>query len=227
MFRRFCGFAASTLLWTTLTGAAELPDRFRLEPVVSGLTEPAALSISPAGTILIAERTTGNLRAITNGRLDPAPACTVAVETTGEAGLLGVAAHPSFDATGWVFLYYTDLASGKEQGPTLHDRDERLRRRAEHPGRPGRRPRLPEKRRRDRVRRRRETLRRHRGHGGLRQRSGRRVPAGQGAAPQRRRNDPGGQPDPRKLCLRQGPPRRAQLCRSSPRGRSTPSTAAT
>jgi len=115
MFERFCGCAAAFVLATTLAGAAELPDGFRLEPVVSGLTDPAALAISPSGTILVAERTTGNLRVIRGGKLQAAPACSLAVETTGEAGLLGVAVHPSFDTSGWVYLYYTALGSGKNK----------------------------------------------------------------------------------------------------------------
>lgn len=87
--------------------AAELPHGFRLEPVVSGLTEPSSLAATPDGRILITERTTGNVRMLHQGELLASPVCTVAVTTTGEAGLLGVAVHPAFRENGRFYLYYT------------------------------------------------------------------------------------------------------------------------
>jgi hypothetical protein len=95
--------------------AAELPDGFRLEPVVGGLTQPSDVAVAPDGRILITERTTGNLLQIRMGELQPAPLCHVSVETAGEAGLLGVAVHPDFESTGWIYLYYTDLVSGSNR----------------------------------------------------------------------------------------------------------------
>jgi thiol-disulfide isomerase/thioredoxin len=91
--------------------AAELPEGFRLEPVVGGLTNPADLAGTPDGRILIAERTTGDLRVLHWGLLQSDPICSVPVDATGEGGLLGVAVHPEFAANGWVYLYYTELTS--------------------------------------------------------------------------------------------------------------------
>lgn len=104
----FGAFAAVVL-------AAELPQGFRLEPVVGGLTEPSALAATPEGEILIAERTTGNLRVVRLGELQAAPLCSVSVNSTGEGGLLGVAVHPSYSSNGWVYLYYTDSATNKNK----------------------------------------------------------------------------------------------------------------
>jgi len=95
--------------------AAELPDGFRLEPVVTGLTQPSDVAVAPDGRILITERTTGNLLQVKMGELDPAPLCHVSVETAGEAGLLGVAVHPDFVRNGWIYLYYTDVTSGSNR----------------------------------------------------------------------------------------------------------------
>jgi len=95
--------------------ANELPHGFRLEPVAAGLTEPSALAGTPDGRILIAERTTGNLREMRRGRLNPDPLCSVAVDATGEGGLLGVAVHPDYSENGWVYLYFTDLGSGNNK----------------------------------------------------------------------------------------------------------------
>jgi glucose/arabinose dehydrogenase/thiol-disulfide isomerase/thioredoxin len=98
-----------------LASAAELPRGFRLEPVVGGLTAPAALAGTPDGRILIAERTTGNLRQVRQGMLQAAPLCSVAVDASGEGGLLGLAVHPDFTSNRWIYLYYTELASGNNK----------------------------------------------------------------------------------------------------------------
>jgi len=99
-----------------LAPAAELPTHFRLEPVLtSGLTEPSSMDKTSDGRILITERTTGNLRVVAQGELQASPLCTVSVTSTGEGGLLGVAAHPRFPSNGWVYLYYTDAVGGKNK----------------------------------------------------------------------------------------------------------------
>lgn len=95
--------------------AAELPENFRMEPVISGLTEPSSLAVVPDGSLLITERTTGDLRVVRGGVLQSAPVCTVAVDSTGDAGLLGVAVHPQFASNHWIYLYYTSSANGKNR----------------------------------------------------------------------------------------------------------------
>jgi glucose/arabinose dehydrogenase/thiol-disulfide isomerase/thioredoxin len=100
------------LVCVCATYAAELPHGFRLEPVVGGLTEPSSLAYTPDGRILITERTTGNLRVLQGGELDPSPLCTIPVTSTGDAGLLGVAVHPGFVGNGWIYLFYTDSGTG-------------------------------------------------------------------------------------------------------------------
>jgi hypothetical protein len=108
----YCCFCLTVLAISSVS-AVELPQGFRLEPVADGLTEPSALAGTPDGRILIAERTTGHLREMSMGRLSPDPLCSVSVDATGDGGLLGVAVHPDYADNGWVYLYYTDLASGK------------------------------------------------------------------------------------------------------------------
>ena len=109
-----CSLAAGAMLAGSAIAAVELPKGFRLEPVLSGLTEPTALAETPEGTLLIAERG-GTLRAVYQGVLATDPVCTVAVTTTGDAGLLGVAVHPQFVSNRWIYLYYTDSASGRNK----------------------------------------------------------------------------------------------------------------
>jgi len=103
------------LFAATTASAAVLPQGFRLEPFATGLTEPWDLDDTPAGLILIAERTTGNVRYVQWGELQPGPICTVAVDATGEGGLVGVAVHPDYNRNGWIYLYFTDQASGNNK----------------------------------------------------------------------------------------------------------------
>ena len=106
----FC-WVCVVALAASVAPAAELPEGFRLEPVLGGIIDPSALADTPDGRILIAERTTGNLRVVRYGELAASPICSVPVDATGEGGLLGLAVHPDFAGNGWVYLYYTDLTS--------------------------------------------------------------------------------------------------------------------
>lgn len=111
-FFRLLSYSVALVVLAGAVSASELPEGFRLEPVVTGLNNPSAVAVAPDGRILIAERTTGDLRQIWRGELVPIPLCHVDVETTNEAGLLGVAVHPEFRSNGWIYLYYTESASG-------------------------------------------------------------------------------------------------------------------
>ena len=112
---RLLAVAMIALTFLTLQ-AAELPEGFRLEPIfTSGLTEPSALDTTADGRILIAERTTGNVRVVALGELQASPACSVAVNATGEGGLLGLVAHPRFVENGWLYLYYTSATTGRNK----------------------------------------------------------------------------------------------------------------
>ena len=55
--RRSMIFACLLAVFAAAATAAELPEDFRLEPVLLGLTEPSALAFTPDRRILIAERT--------------------------------------------------------------------------------------------------------------------------------------------------------------------------
>lgn len=103
----FCWVCVAVLA-VSVAPAAELPEGFRLEPVLGGLSDPSDLADTPDGRILIAERATGNVRLVRWGELQASPVCSVAVDSTGEGGLMGIAVHPEFAKNNWVYLYYTD-----------------------------------------------------------------------------------------------------------------------
>lgn len=74
-----------------------------LETVASGLVVPWALAFAPDGRIFVTERP-GRIRVIDAEGLRPAPWAELDVAATGEAGLMGIALAPDFDASGRVYV---------------------------------------------------------------------------------------------------------------------------
>ncbi|HET8679639.1 MAG TPA: PQQ-dependent sugar dehydrogenase, partial [bacterium] len=72
----------------------------------SGLDIPWGMAFVPDGRLFVTERP-GRLRVIVGGVLQPSAVITLAVEATGESGLLGIAADPGFATNGRLYVYYT------------------------------------------------------------------------------------------------------------------------
>jgi glucose/arabinose dehydrogenase len=70
------------------------------------LSNPTAFNIAPDGRIFVCQQT-GQLRVIKNGTLLATPFLTVAVDSAGERGLLGVTFDPNFQSNHFVYVYYT------------------------------------------------------------------------------------------------------------------------
>lgn len=86
--------------------------QFRVEVVATGLEVPWSLAFAPDGRWFVAERP-GRVRIVENGRLLPQPALVLDdVVAQGESGLMGLALHPEFARTRWVYLVYTGRAAG-------------------------------------------------------------------------------------------------------------------
>lgn len=86
-----------------------------LEAYMTGLDWPIALGFATDGRIFFAERNSGRIRIIENDILLPEPYYTLtATITGGERGLLGLALHPDFPLTPFVYAYHSfdDGASG-------------------------------------------------------------------------------------------------------------------
>jgi glucose/arabinose dehydrogenase len=84
----------------------------RNETWITALSSATAFAQAPDGRIFIAEQA-GSLRVVdSNGALLATPFVTLAVDSNGERGLLGVAFHPAFAANSWVYAYYTTTSGG-------------------------------------------------------------------------------------------------------------------
>lgn len=86
-----------------VAGAYKFPDGYAVQTIATGLTAAATFEILPDGRVLICEQT-GTLRIVSHGRLQDEPALEVDVERNRERGLLGVAAHPNFHQTPYIYI---------------------------------------------------------------------------------------------------------------------------
>ena len=137
--RRFWAMVAWFWLATSLTSAQTLKDpALMVTEVVAGLNAPTAIAFIGPGDILVLQKNDGQVRRVIAGALQPTPVLDVAVNRVSERGLLGLALHPTFQSTGWVYLYYTASthsgfagnpgAKPRRRGPHLRSRWQTLRR---------------------------------------------------------------------------------------------------
>jgi glucose/arabinose dehydrogenase/PKD repeat protein len=99
-----------TDMTTPIGGAAPDPaPRFVNDRVVVGLDEPTAMTFTPDGRMLIAERD-GTVWVVPAGgsQISPTPFLQLpSVATDNERGLLGITLDPSYAQNGYVYVYYT------------------------------------------------------------------------------------------------------------------------
>lgn len=81
--------------------------------IAGGLEIPWAIAIAPDGRIFLTERA-GRIRVIRDGRLEAQPYFIVPdVAHRGEGGLLGLALHPDFARTRFLYVYHTYGSGGR------------------------------------------------------------------------------------------------------------------
>ena len=94
----------------TLTFSVSQPPAgdLTLQSVLPGLNFPVGLSLAPDGRVFFSERLTGKIRIINQAwQLVPTEFCSVAIATSGEQGLLGLALDPDFATNHFVYVYHS------------------------------------------------------------------------------------------------------------------------
>ena len=88
--------------------ATALPAGFVIEPVLSGLDLPTAISFTGDGRMFIAQKN-GVIRVFRNGAFLPTPFIDLSgdVNSYFDRGLLGITTHPNFPQTPYVYVLYT------------------------------------------------------------------------------------------------------------------------
>ncbi len=94
--------------------------------VVSGLQVPIAMAFIGPDDILVTEKSSGRVKRVTGGVVTGV-VLDLAVNSASERGLLGIAVHPDFPTTPWVYLFNTESTTGADsfleaQAPLLGNR---------------------------------------------------------------------------------------------------------
>jgi glucose/arabinose dehydrogenase len=98
--------ALGALIGVSQKGSASVPTGFTETALTGSLRSPTAMAIAPDGRIFVTEQH-GGVRIIKNGVLIHDPFATLAVSTSAERGLLGIAFDPKFTSNHYVYLYHT------------------------------------------------------------------------------------------------------------------------
>ena len=96
---------------------------FEVQSVWQNLSYPSALAFESERRLLFTERTTGRIRLIERGILQPDPVAVLEVAGAGEQGLLGLALHPDFAANRLLYVYCTSPGPLRNRIVRLRERD--------------------------------------------------------------------------------------------------------
>ncbi|MEW6683412.1 MAG: PQQ-dependent sugar dehydrogenase [Nitrospirota bacterium] len=105
-----CGLALLLTACPNDSGTGtQSPIALRVEPVVSGLSNPLLLTAPAFDPRLFIVEQPGRIRIVENGALLPTSFLDLVgqISSGGERGLLGLAFHPSYAANGFFYVYYT------------------------------------------------------------------------------------------------------------------------
>jgi len=81
--------------------------------VAGGLSQPIAMAFIGPDDILVTEKATGQVKRVTDGVVTGV-VLDLAVNSNSERGLLGIALHPRFPSTPYVYLYNTESTTGAD-----------------------------------------------------------------------------------------------------------------
>jgi glucose/arabinose dehydrogenase len=114
---------AASLSFAVATGIAAGPQAAQaqtlIDPalsvstVVTGLNQPIAMAFIGPGDFLVTEKATGQVKRVTNGVVSGV-VLDLAVNSSSERGLLGIALHPEFPQVPYVYLYNTESTAGTD-----------------------------------------------------------------------------------------------------------------
>ena len=105
-------------------GAPTLKDpNLSVTEIASGLALPTTMAFIGVDDILVLQKNNGMVRRVIAGVLQPSAVLDVAVDSDSERGMLGIAVHPNFPTSPFVYLYYTESStSGDSSGSAAANR---------------------------------------------------------------------------------------------------------
>ena len=112
--KRLLGFSLGWFLVASLALAEPTPrdSGLLITEVTSGLNTPTTMAFIGPQDFLVLQKNDGRVRRVISGVLQANPVLDVAVDNASERGLLGIAVHPDFPTSPFVYLYYTESTTG-------------------------------------------------------------------------------------------------------------------
>jgi glucose/arabinose dehydrogenase len=112
------------------TGPEMLDPALGVRTAVEGLSQPTSLAFLGKDDLLVLERASGKVQRVVDGAVQ-GTALDLAVNSASERGLLGIALHPRFPKTPWVYLFWTESTTGADtavlnETPLLGNRVDRF-----------------------------------------------------------------------------------------------------
>lgn len=107
---------AAWLFLFSLALAAPAPtdSTLSISEITSGLSGPTTMAFIGSQDILVLEKDSGRVRRVIGGILQPGSVLDVAVDNASERGMLGIAVHPNFPTTSFVYLYFTESTASSD-----------------------------------------------------------------------------------------------------------------
>src|SRR4051794_15737502 len=96
-----------------------LPSGFSETEELNSLASPTSMAIAPDGRVFVAQQN-GIIRLIKNDVAVTQPVATIALDSSGERGILGIGVDPDFSTDNYLYVYYTATS------PTSHNRISRF-----------------------------------------------------------------------------------------------------
>src|SRR5918992_3302722 len=116
-FTRWLVLAVSATFALTGTAAAQTPqvlDRdLEVRTAASGLVQPTSMAFIGDDDFLVLEKASGQVKRVTDGEVQ-GTVLDLAVNSSSERGLLGIALHPRFADNGFVYLFWSESNTGAD-----------------------------------------------------------------------------------------------------------------
>src|SRR5262249_53845277 len=112
------GLWFSFLLASAAAAQTVVDPRLQVREVVGGLSQPTAMAFISPADILVLQKGDGRVKRIIDGVIQPGQVLDIAVDNASERGLLGIALHPNFPSTPFVYLYVTESSTPSDTSGT-------------------------------------------------------------------------------------------------------------
>jgi len=108
-----------------------LDTNLQVSTVLTGLTQPIGIVFLSTNDYFVLEKSTGQVKRVINGVVQPAPVLDLAVNNASERGLLSMVLDPNFSSNGFVYIRWTESSTGADTGnlsevPLLGNRVDRF-----------------------------------------------------------------------------------------------------